>query len=234
MTPLRFPARVLFFPAMLVAAILCPAASAAVTVTTLDASARGWVAPFNVNTLGNVSYATGFSDGQEYRTWFAFDLSGLANSSQIYSATLNLLVPPGGYLSAQPGETFALFDVSTPKATLATAAPGQAAFADLGAGVSYGQAEVTASDVGTTIQVALNAAGLAALNGAKGGEFLIGGAVTSIIPGSGDEVVFSNSAFTPLSATTLSVVPEAASPSFLTLASGMILLRRRRKLAREG
>ena len=78
-------------------------------------------------------------------------------------------------------ETFSLFDVSTAIANLMASGNGQVGiYNDLGTGASFAAQSVSAANNGQIVPVNLNAAGLAALNAARGGQMAVGGAVTTI------------------------------------------------------
>lgn len=117
--------------------------------------------------------------------YFIFDLSSVAGNT-INSATLRIYHPSNSYNSTDPSETVTLFDVSTSHSILRTSLPGpldltalDAVVADLSGGTSYGSFTATLTDNSTYESTALNAAALTALNLAIGGEWAVGGAVTT-------------------------------------------------------
>ena len=103
-------------------------------------------------------------------------------------------------------------------------------FNDLGSGTLLGERIVSAADNGSTISIALNSDGLAALNAARGGLLAIGGALTSLGL-SDDEYVFGfseslgNPELRALQFRT-AVAPEPAMFSLLGL--GLLVAVRRR------
>jgi hypothetical protein len=167
---------------------------------TLNWTDSGWWDSTGSHTASNKNYLVGLS-GNQYRDYFVFNLSGV--SQNITGATLKLYNPSAsvdsgnGYLSSDPTETYAVFDVSTPIASLGATASGQTGiFNDLGTGTGFGSQSVSAADNGKVVSVSLNADGVAALNAARGGLAALGGAVTSI-SGGATQAVFGFTAFGP-------------------------------------
>ena len=76
--------------------------------------------------------------------------------------------------SGDATETLALFDYTGSISALTGNTGGAAGFADLGSGTSFGNVSVTLASPGQ-YTITLNAAGLAALNAALGGQFAFGG-----------------------------------------------------------
>lgn len=149
-----------------------------------------------LNFVSSGAYGSGFFSGRnspgytaaitfegDIRNYFVFDLSGVVPGT-ITGATLRLFNPPNGYRGPNPSETYTLFDVVTPIPVLTAphspfSPEVRAIFADLGTGAVYGSRAVTAADNNTVLSVSLNATALSALNSAAGGQFAIGGAITS-------------------------------------------------------
>ena len=179
---------------------------------------------------GIQNYITGQFQS-ENRSFFVFDLTGV--SAPITAATLNLWNPNTnphpcclGYRSPSASETFNLFDVSTTVSTVTGGGAGlPSVFNDLGTGTLFGTHVASAADNGKVISIALNAAGLAALNSSLGSVIAFGGAL-STLSGPADQFLF---AFTTadfaggdvrrLDLTTADVpqVPEPASLTLLAL-----------------
>jgi len=179
-----------------------------------------------------MNYLAGSSNQSSFRDWFVFDLSSLAGTADTTQATLLLyLGSPNGTSSPQGVETFSLFDVSTAPGNLDVTGPSPLIYADLGSGVSYGSADITAGQMDSFVAITLNADGLAALNAAKGGQFAIGGAVTTVDDPLREEYVFGFS-FGPLSDSQLVLgpVPECGSLTLAGLGGVLALSRRRRSL----
>jgi hypothetical protein len=168
--------------------------------TLLDAAARGWyIESGGVNgAAADNNYLAGDCGGAscqgvhtDARDWFEFDLSGI--SGAVTSAVLLLDVPSGsppGYDSdAATSETYVLFDIALGNVgSLGT--PSAAIWADLGSGTTYGSHVAASSDIGTTLSIPLNAAGLSAINAVLESHFALGGAITTLNGVQDDEYLF--------------------------------------------
>jgi subtilisin family serine protease len=155
---------------------------------TLNAFDSGWWDATGFHDEFNDNYVTALLSGLEYRDFFVFDLSGVAQ--QIAAAELRVFNPYDGFFSPDPTETYSLFDVSTPLGSLEASGGGQTAiFNDLGTGTNYGSQVVSPADNGQFVSVSLNSAGLAALNASLGGQTALGGALTSL-SGEADQYLF--------------------------------------------
>ena len=221
--------------------------------TTLYSVGGGWFSDAGEHVQFNTNYAVGGgADGYTRNNYFLFDLSGV--SGTITSATLRLYNPdtsgspsvPYGYTSADPSESFALFDVSTtfysaytPGTPLVAgygigSVVGQAIFSDLGSGQSYGSYTASLADNGRFVEISLNAAGLAALN-ASGGMFAVGGAITTLDGVVNPESLFAASALSfpgPNGAQlVISSVPEPAASGLFVAGLGLVGLAVRRRAA---
>jgi hypothetical protein len=136
---------------------------------------QGWWSPLPTgsNRDDNDNYFVGRSSpapGIEplHRNFFSFDLSSACQAS---SVTLQLT------RFGQTGPlTYALYDVSTPAATLnANEGFSQTIFDDLGSGTLFGSFPVPEGQESDLLSFPLNASGVAAFNAARGGFFSIGG-----------------------------------------------------------
>ena len=175
-------------------------------VSTTD---RGRYNARGLHTASNENYLAG-RQSVDSRNFFTFDLSNVSTTDLITSAMFNVFNSPvvlanlGGYNSVDPSETFELFDVTTPIGTLTAnhpAGPGNTPNAEgvgifndlgtLGGGMSgsLGAQTVSIMDNGQFVQVALNPLGLTLLNAARGGQFALGGALTSL-NGNGTQTAF--------------------------------------------
>lgn len=130
--------------------------------------------------LGNRNYAVGFVGAVgtgELRDWFLFDLSAV--SGHVKAATL---VAENPEPARAPLATYRLWDVETPSTTLLTphysGTDGQAIFADLGSGRSYGSVQVSDPAV-DPVSVSLNSHGLKAIKRSQGGTVAVGGTYNS-------------------------------------------------------
>jgi hypothetical protein len=160
------------------------------------ASFVGTYASNGTRTANN--YAVGWyaSSTAELRDAFVFDVSDLPG--QITSALLHLAAAPDSqsyYPNPSPSETFTLFQVTTDTTTLTVGTPGAAGFDDLGAGTVYGGVTAVKGNVHAIIDVPLNAAGLAYLNGASQ-EAVFGGAITTLTKGAENEYLFNSTGAT--------------------------------------
>jgi Bacterial pre-peptidase C-terminal domain len=159
---------------------------------TVNASAVG-----NWDSTGQrTASAFGYEIGQpiasspvQYNNFFVFNLASV--NPTILSATLK--VSADGYSSPLSSDTFGLFDVSTPITSLETTGVGQTTiFSDLGSGTSYGTKTITTSSGNTVLSIPLNTAAVIAMNNKHGGQFAIGGALTTLT-GSSAQYLFAGS-----------------------------------------
>lgn len=172
------------------------------------------------------------------RSYHIFDLSGLEGQT-VQSASLLILHSDRSYSSPDASETVGYFEVTTPVADLLAPDETQsnavldALFADLGDGPLYGSFEATPASNGTLQEIVLNAAAIAAIQSALGGDWAIGGALTTADQtGFGvEEQVFKGSEdlLGISSQLVLQVVPEPGTAMLLGL--GLTLLAARRRTA---
>ena len=179
----------------------------AASADTLEAGNIGWFRDNGGHGPYNFNFATGQNTGNEYRSFFTFDLS--AYSGQTFtSATLHLwnsTINNGtqfGYDSADVAETLNVYDVAGNVTNLSNRGygtnaldpVGQAIYADLGSGTLFGTVTVTrtGSGAGSYVDVTLNANGLSALNAAAGSSLALGSAVGSLGGNAGNQTLFSN------------------------------------------
>jgi hypothetical protein len=156
------------------------------TVTLNAVDSGSWDSQGN-HFAGFENYEVGQSfPGEVLNDYFVFDLSGI--SQEIASAQLTLSNPFGGYVSPDPSETINFSDVSTPINVLEGSGPDLSGiFTDLGTGTSFGTQTVTpGTDPVTTT---LNADAINALTAGLGGQFAMGGSLTSI-SGSATQLLF--------------------------------------------
>jgi hypothetical protein len=240
------------------AALALAAISFAFTVgaqadTTVQAVGGGWFSNTGEHVEFNDNYAVGGGqDGLTRNNYFLFDLSSVGGT--ITAATLRVFNPaapvtpgfPFGYTSADPTETYTLFDVAS--AFFGTPLPGgnyvagygvgslagQAIFNDLGTGTSYGAATVSLADNGRFVEISLNSAGLAALN-ASGGIFGIGGSVTTLDGLANRESLFASAFLSSVGPNVpqlvISSVPEPSETLLFLAGLGLVGLAVRRRSA---
>jgi hypothetical protein len=175
--------------------MLAGASTVAADVVTLNAVDNGWYDELGDHVPGLTNYIVGQNrtcpgpNCVTFRNWFVFNLAGVGN---VTSATLR--IPTADYNSPDATETFSLFDVATPIPTLRAGGSGLLGiYADLGTGASYGSRVYSAADDSQTRDITLNAAAIAAINAALGGDFALGGALTSLSGIEQYEFVFGNS-----------------------------------------
>lgn len=190
---------------------------------TLDAADRGYYRQNDYDSgyhnSGQQSYLAGRLDmgdyANEYRNFFVFDLTGLAGNITSAILRVNVLDIVGG------DETYELYHVETDILTLTTSGSNKSeVYTDLGDGTVYGNRLVLASEANTFIDIALTPECVSDANATSDPlyQFAIGGAITSLLPGSlTDEYVFGSGFEVPLAYTQLivEVVPE---PGTLVLA----------------
>ena len=175
---------------------------------------QGWYFQSGVHDPTNPNYIAGIctscSLSGEYRNWFAFDISRLADPVTSLSLTLfsySVTLTSGNYY---------LNDYTGNVGNLINGTAGVAGFADLGGGVNFGfRFYQSATDSNAAHTIALDSNALASLNAAIAADDLrwaIGGAFT---PGD-----------TPVPPT----IPEPGTLVLLGLGLGALAASRRRKL----
>lgn len=215
--------------------VVAPGMPAAASVISVVAADSGFYNDTGAHAPANENYLTGRFNTVDRGFW-VFDLSGV--SGTVTAATLNLYNPDvsdtlKGYVSPDPTETLAIFDVTTSMASLTTGGVGLlGTFEDLGTGVEFGSVVVSAADNGQVVSIVLNAAGVAAINASLGGSIAFGGALTTLGAGPDNEYVFGFSATSfaggDVRRLDLTVVPEPTTLSLLALAVVPLMRRRRR------
>lgn len=158
----------------------------------LTAVSSGFYSQSGAHTAGNYAvgwYATSVPPMVELRDYFVFDLSAVAKT--ITAARLHVTTAPTSsiiYGSQDPSETYAMFGVTTPVATLTSGSAGTAGFADLADGQNYGSFVATPA-LGAFADVPFSPAGITALNAASG-QLAIGGAITTLAKAATNEFLF--------------------------------------------
>jgi hypothetical protein len=149
--------------------------------TVRDADDRGWYTEGGVHFPTNSNYILGncaaCSTGDTYRNFFVFSLGGLGGL--VTGATL-ALEHPYKHGSPDPFETYSLVEVSTSLVSLLDGTGGTAAYADLGVGTEYASYDLTAADSSSLVTISLADAGLVALNEGAGGQWALGGSITTL------------------------------------------------------
>jgi hypothetical protein len=175
---------------LIVAVSVCPSVAAASSIT-LTASDYGHYAHTADGAVTNVSgnYIVGYVGsqtgpfvGQEWRNYFAFDLSSV--SGDIVAATFRVTGGASDQLPFSNGSLFqyTVYDVTTSVNQLLAGHSGST-FADLGSGHSFGSTTLTSSHStanSAPATIDFSSDGLAALNAARGSLFAFGG--STVIP----------------------------------------------------
>ena len=156
------------------------------TVSTMT----GWYDIGGNHSAGNPDYIVGLCGSSDscnggndvLNNFFVFNVP----AGTYTSATISAYLPNPGAITAGLSAfycacsslTYQLWDVTTPISLLMATNSGQTAiFNDLESGIFYGSVVVTPGDQGTQILVTLNAAGLASVNAAAGGDWAVGGSI---------------------------------------------------------
>jgi hypothetical protein len=220
------------------ACVLCtlPAVASAIPIT-LDSLDSGWYTQSGFHDPETENYFVGdpTSNAAEpvFHNFFVFDLSALSGG---YSAALlrvwNPALPLGevdGFGSPDPTETYLLHDVTTSIADLLDGTAGVSGFADLADGVLFASYTASLADNGTFVEIALNAAGLAAVNSHASGLFALGGSIGTLNDDTTDsERLFAGTGRTqagnPANRVSLMLTPVAVTePGMLLLMLGGLL-----------
>lgn len=153
----------------------CTAAPVIIERPAIYAADSGWYDNSGSHGAANQNFLVGAIGSTRYRNFFVLNIPNITD--EIVGATLSIQNPAGGgYTSPDATETWELYDVTTPIATLTAGGAGLVAiFDDLGGGTTYGSASVSAASDGKYVNVVLNASAIAALNAARGGQIAIGG-----------------------------------------------------------
>jgi hypothetical protein len=173
--------------------LVAVASTAQATVFTLYASDAGTFSSNGVHLSANDNYFAGFDlsgENDVFRDFFTFDIPAL--DGPVIGATLRAPNPLA--VSPDPAEQYEVFSY-TAGLDLHTdyfgGASGVTIFNNLGSGVQYGSALVTIQPPDDPVVVALNSSSWAVIDGAQGGEFPLGGAITSLnVGGAFDEGIF--------------------------------------------
>lgn len=191
----------------------------------INDSEEGWVCngacAGNNGTDPNNNYIAGVLTGDQYRNWFEFSIPTLTGGSLV-SATFE--VNEGGSSHMGGSLTYAVYGLSAQPLV----------FTDVSASNPFGSVVTTNASNGTTLDITLNAAALAAIGAAQGGNIFIGGIDSGELASTDTFDFASEGASTVLSLQTApSSVPEPSSWALFTsvlLAMGCVARKRRLKL----
>jgi hypothetical protein len=174
-------------------AVVCLAALAA-PAATISASDSGWYDQDGLHNPANNNYFTGLLGGIELRSFYVFNLGGIAPGS-ITGGTLTLSnrdsTVVGTPLPGTVGSplTINLYDVTSLLTDVLGGLNGLAVFGDLGGGTLLGTLLVPNDNPGNVV-VTLNAAGISYLNTNAGGTIAIGLSLAGLA--GSDTYIFAN------------------------------------------
>jgi hypothetical protein len=216
--------------------VLLMGAAADATTIVINATDSGWYDDTGSHTQSNENYLVGWR-GAEYRNFFVFDLTAIPVTDTVVSATLRLFNPAislpailaNGYSSPDLSETYEVVEVTTPVpllilgGTLLTPI-----YNDLGDGTVFGTRAVSAADNGANVDIALDAAGVAAID-AGVGLFALGGHVSTLTSGFPNEFVFGSTGATSLRQLVIetNAVPEPGSGALVGVGLAAVAVWRR-------
>ncbi|MEM1026998.1 MAG: hypothetical protein AAGJ38_02850 [Planctomycetota bacterium] len=155
--------------------------------TTISTTNTGWYADDGFHDPNNRSYIAGrvFTDDYGYnrevelRNFFIFDASNLYGN--LTDVRLSVFNPPNGYISPSNSENYSLYSVSNSASSVQAGGSGKVSiFNDLGAGAVLGSKVILANDVNQNVEIDLSASGLSDLRSAAGGDWVVGGRLTTI------------------------------------------------------
>ena len=132
---------------------------------------RGWHSTMGGHATTNENTLTGQYGAAFYNSYFIFPLTGFTASS-IQQVTLQLQLEL--YSSGDATETFSIWDVTTPSATVENTASDINIYNDLMMGTQYATATASAAQVNQVLSIPLNA--MAATNATQklGQDFVVG------------------------------------------------------------
>jgi hypothetical protein len=198
----------------------------------VNSADSGWYDSGGFHAAANDNYIVGFQGTIQYPSgspvtyndYFVFDLSGV--TGPVTSAVLSLALhacPNCGFQSADPTETYSLFDVATSIGSLeSTHTDATDIFGDLASGMILGSRTISNADNGTTVDILLNSDAVALINASLGGSIAFGGTVTSLDSKS-PQVIFGFGGNDPADIRQLRLNPTATVPessTFVLLMTG--------------
>lgn len=146
------------------------------TTLTIGTTIQGWYADTGLSALQNnwgwgntVVGNTQEQGASSFRSVFSFDLSSVA--APIISVSLRLGMELA--INDAASERFSVWDITSQQSSVLGGTGGTAVYADAGSGTSFGSLTFPGGTIGSYTLV-LNAAGVAAVNAARGGTFILG------------------------------------------------------------
>src|SRR5665647_1684678 len=132
---------------------------------------RGWYATGTAHASNNDNTLTGEFSGV-YNSYYVFSLAGVTAS---FVTSVSLVAAYEANATADPMETFSIWDVTTAATTVEnTAGINVPIHTDLMTGTSYGTQTLTAAQLGTTITIPLSAQAATDVKAKLGTDFVIG------------------------------------------------------------
>ena len=158
--------------------------------------------------------------------FFVFDLSGILE--QVISA--EFWIESNWYISADPSETFTVYDITGSIPAIRNGSAGVPGFTDMQSGNAYGNISVSSADNGTMLHLILNAQAIQDINAGLGGLFAIGGTVSTLdmITPRQEEIFVFTDPDNPADGVELrlTIVPEPSALGLLIVSCGLMVLRR--------
>jgi hypothetical protein len=163
---------------ILTAAGLSLLAPASAHAQALNSVARGWYQQDGLHEAANDNYVAGNIGGEYFHNWFLFDVPSLRSGQQYSAAVLRLYTA-----NVESSETYALRDYTGSLTDLVSEdgnGNGIAIFNDLATGSDYASINLSTAESGTVIDIPLSSSALADINAAAGGQFALGGIVSTL------------------------------------------------------
>lgn len=184
-------------------------------------------------------YMTGvFDDTFVFRSFFAFDASLIPTDANLANAQLALFNPSGGFGSDLGSETIEIRGLNLSSVSVDSLLDGSAGldgYDALGSGTLFGSAELSASDAGVWVRIALNQAFVDFVQANGSGTIVLGASLSSLSAADAgfNEFVFAGTDGSPAPRLEFTPVPEPSTYALgaMLLVAGAVVLRRRRALS---
>lgn len=131
---------------------------------------RGWHSSTGGHTSANDNTLTGLFTAATYNSYYVFPLAGFS-PGMIQSVTLEIQLES---YTGDASETFSVWDVTTPAATVENTETSTTIFSDLQSGAQYATATVTAAQLNSILSVPLSAQAVADVTAKLGQDFVLG------------------------------------------------------------